>query len=117
MIRNTVIVHGLNQMHDGYVPSLAVDPLTAHFPVEGGIRGTAVQVSVNVADPTQSWGVVCSAAWFNVTGASLAGDDTFDINCDPQPAGAQPPRSGTVTVSSTDCADKIINVSQDARAG
>ena len=113
MIRNAIIVHGLNKAHGGYTPSLSVTPLTAHYDEEGGFE----TITVVVADPTQVWAVVCSQAWFSILGASLEGDDTFRIICDAQPEGAQPPRSGTVTVTSNLCADKVITVSQDARAG
>jgi hypothetical protein len=120
MIRGLLTFISLNQPLAGYIPSLQVSyesvdaPLSENIAVDGGLL---TPVTVTVADVTQIWAYSVSHAWLSVVGASLLGTDTCRIMIEPQPTGAQPPRTGYVTFTSDDCANKVITIIQAARAG
>lgn len=115
MIKNNIIFHGHNREMP-WVPTLAVDPLSLHIGYEGTLP-KGEDVTVDVANVSQEWSYISTQSWCTVTSASLMGDDVCGIVVQPQPAGAQPPRSATVTFSSDLCADKVVTVNQDARPG
>lgn len=112
MIRNTPVVHGHNHIRGGYVPTLSISvTLMSGVSEEGQI----FNMTIDVADATQVWSYIIDAAWITVIGASLIGDDTIKVTIEPQPAGAQPPRTGHITFSSQYCADKVLTINQLAR--
>jgi hypothetical protein len=114
MIRNNPVIHGHNYIKSGFVPTLDLTPsLLSGVSADGALE----YVAIDVADATQVWSYAIDVAWVSVGGASLLGDDSsVRITVDAQAAGAQPPRTGHVTFSSTYCADKILTINQLARA-
>jgi len=113
MIRNNPVIHGHNQIKDGYVPTLNISVTTMSGVSEDG---QIFNMTVDVADPTQTWSYSVDVGWISVQGASLVGDDAIKVTVDPQPAGEQPPRIGHITFSSDDCADRILTISLLARS-
>jgi len=120
MIRGLLIFKSLNQPALGYIPSLQVSYHGVNAPIYevvevGGALLTPVLVTV--ADSTQVWAYTKSHSWMLVVGASLLGSDSCNIFVSAQPAGSQPQRAGTITFTSTACANRVITIIQDARAG
>lgn len=113
MIRNVIILNALNQEAAAQV-SLAVDPtVLSNMNVDGEFRN----VAVDVATSSQAWDYSIDVAWISVTGASKLGDDSaVKITAEAQPEGAQPPRTGHVTFTSTGCSNVVVTVNQVARS-
>jgi hypothetical protein len=118
MIRNNVVIFGNNYISSsGYIPSLAISD-TSFGLVD--VDGEKNAFTVTVADVTQTWDYEISTgddSWISVHGASKIGTDSMSIWILAQPAGEQPPRGGTITFTSDDCANKVLTISQAARAG
>ncbi len=114
MIRNTIIINGINGEHP-LAPTLDVTPMVFNVGEEGMVSGN---ISVSVASQEQEWSYEVSHDWLRIFNASLVGNDsTIRLQVDPQPQGEQPPRQGSVTFRSDTCADKVVTVNQVARAG
>jgi len=111
MIRNNLILHGLNRAVGGYVPSLSISPDVLNFNQYPDTQS----VDVYVADVSQAWGYEISSGdeeWITVSGATGIGDDSVDISVtvfNP----TNPPRTGTVTFTSDLCANVVLTVNQD----
>lgn len=115
MIRNNCILFGYIQNVEEWTPSLSVIPASIHFGEDGGVDNTT---EVNVGSSSQVWDFTVSVSWITVLYASKIGDDdTIRVVCDAQDIGVQSPRTGYITFTSDDCADEVISIYQDARAG
>jgi hypothetical protein len=111
MIRNLIVVHGHN--HSAPAPSLDVDPtLFSGISYEASFQ----YVAVDVATEDQAWDCSSDVSWITISGASKLGDDaSVRLNVAAQDAGEQPPRTGHVTFTSTDCANVVVTINQQAR--
>lgn len=113
MIRNNPVIHGHNQIRGGYVPTLNISVTLMSGVSEDG---EIFNMTVDVADSTQTWNYIVNVGWISVQGASLIGDDAIKVTVDPQLGGVRPPRTGHITFSSPLCGDRILTINQLARS-
>lgn len=111
MIRNTIIVHGLNQSGLG-APSLSVFPLSFECPSAGDSQN----FYVTVATEDQEWSysisyTIWALPWIEVTGASEEGNDTITVTC-LENLGAE--RTGKITFTSDYCKNVEVTITQSA---
>jgi hypothetical protein len=120
MIRGLPFFIIQNEGSTSWFPSLQVNygtdyaPFTELIGEDGGLLNPTV---VTVADITQIWDYDIDVSWITIVGASLIGTDSMRVMIAPQSSGAQPPRTGHVTFTSDDCANKVITITQQGRAG
>lgn len=110
MIRNTIIVHGIN--HSNPAPTLTVFPESLNL----SYTADSDTVEVAVAFTTQEWSYSVdlghAPVWGYVSGASEIGNDITTIGVYENTTGS--PRTGSVTFSSDYCDDVVVVVHQAA---
>jgi hypothetical protein len=106
MIRNTIVVNGINKSSGGHVPYLYTTITSASFTMVGGTE----VFTVAVADPTQVWSTDKNIPWVTVIGTLVGTDPNVAIVCDESPYIIT--RSGIVTISSQYCANILITITQ-----
>lgn len=111
MIRNTIVVHGLNQSGLG-APSLSVFPTSYSCAATESSQGFTLTVATN----DQEWSyeisyTIWAIPWIEVSDASEEGDDTVTITC-LENTGAE--RTGKVTFTSPYCKNVEVNITQAA---
>lgn len=106
MKRNLPVFHGMN--FERTIPVyLIVDPTTYN---NVDYAGDDLSADIDVGSEAQEWDGAADDAWILLLGKSSPGDDTVTIRVAANSTGL--PRQGTVTFTSSGCADVVVTVNQ-----
>jgi hypothetical protein len=98
--------------YTGYIqPTLSISPTALSFDTDGfPCSGSQDNFTITTAFPSQAWSLTDDMTWFSEDIMSGTGTTVITLTCTPHATGGT--RSGTITISSPEVANKTVAIQQ-----